>query len=102
MADAPTFEWVCEELERSSALDRLEARGTVRLALKQAGLEVRSVTPEQMSVVIERVLPAELSARGVDDADGLAATLAQGLKAANLDGTGAHAPDEVFQRLGGG
>ena len=48
MPDSAAFEWTCNELEERCSLDRLEARGTVRLALKQAGLEARSVTPEQM------------------------------------------------------
>ena len=43
VADARTFDWVCAQLEERSSLDRLEARGTVRLALKQAGLEPRHV-----------------------------------------------------------
>jgi hypothetical protein len=102
LADAITFERVCEELERRTSFDRLEARGTVRIALKQAGLEPRTVTPEQMKVVVERVLPSELKARGVEDeaavCDGIAAVLAK------LDtGSTPHpdSPDEVFRRLGG-
>ena len=101
LADAATFEWVCDELERSSSLDRLEARGTVRLALKQAGLEARSVTVEQMTVVIERVLADELSARGVESPDTVVSMLATGLKNAGLADTGAEAPDAIFERLGG-
>ena len=66
MADSATFEWVCNELEQRTSLDRLEARGTVRLSLKQAGLEPGTVTTEQMKVVLEKVLPSELDSRGVD------------------------------------
>ena len=51
MADTAAFGWLCNELERVTTLNRLEARGTVRIALKQAGLESRSVTPDQMRVV---------------------------------------------------
>ncbi len=100
MADAAAFEWLCNELERASSLDRLETRGTVRLALKQAGLEARSVTPDQMKVVLEKVLPIELEARGIGDAAGICGGLLPGL--ANVQDAGAtESPDEVFRRLGG-
>jgi hypothetical protein len=104
MADAAAFDWVCARLEQDTSLDRLESRGTVRLALKGAGLEARTVTPEQMKVVIEKVLAAELSARGVQDAPALCARLASRLAgdAASLASSGANeSPDAVFSRLGG-
>ena len=100
MADSPAFAWTCSELERASDLDRLEARGTVRIALKSSGLEAASVLPHQMRVVIERVLPGELVARGVADAETLCARLARGVGTVD-DGTTSESPDEVFRRLGG-
>lgn len=104
MADAPAFDWLCARLEEETSLDRLEARGTVRLALKSAGLEARTVTPEQLGVVIEKVLASELTARGVDDAASLCSRFASGLagQAASLasDAPG-ETPDAVFSRLGG-
>ena len=48
MADSNAFTTLCEKLEQSSTLDRLEARGTVRLSLKQAGLEAASVSASQL------------------------------------------------------
>jgi hypothetical protein len=105
MADAPAFDWMCNRLEQDTSLDRLEARGTVRLALKGAGLDARSVTPEQLAVVIEKVLAAELTARGVDDAAGLCSRFAADLRseAGGLSVAGAsETPDAVFSRLGGG
>ncbi len=99
MADATAFDWICAELEAHSSLDRLEARGTVRLALKDAGLEARTVTADQMKVVAERVLPKELAARGVQDPERVCAELIPGL--AQLDaGPGVETPDAVFARLG--
>ena len=68
MADSEVFDFVCSELERRTNLDRLEARGTVRLTLKQAGLEARNVTAQQMGVAVEKLLPGELESRGVTDA----------------------------------
>ena len=68
MADSPVFDRTCEELEQRTHLERLEVRGTVRIALKAAGLDAQSVDAEQMSVVLRRVLPDEFETRGVDDA----------------------------------
>jgi len=101
MADSHAFEWTCAELERASSLDKLEARGTVRLALKQAGLEARSATASQMVVVVEKVLPGELQTRGIDGADGVCAGLAAGLKdLGDDDAPDADSPEEIFKRLG--
>ena len=100
MADSRAFHYVCEQLEAGTPLDRLEARGTVRLALKQAGLEARSVTPDQMAVVVARILPGELSSRGVEDGVNLCASIDAALQ--NLEaGDVGETPDAVFQRLGG-
>jgi len=102
MADAPAFDWVCSELEQKTSLDRLEARGTVRLALKEAGLDSRSLTPEQMKVVLEKVMPKELAARGVQDPEPLCRALASVVGAVG-SGSGSHVetPEEVFRRLAG-
>jgi hypothetical protein len=101
MANATSFDWVCSELEERSSLDRLEARGTVRIALKQAGLDARSVTRDQMEVVLGKVLPAELEARAVEGAAAICDALRSGVKQLEADG-GSESPDAVFSRLGGG
>ncbi len=101
MATSESFTWVSEELERITSLERLEARGTLRLVLKKAGLDASSVTTKQMEVVVRELLPEELRNRGVEgDA---CEHLLRGLPAANLSDTevAAESPEEVFQRLGG-
>jgi len=100
MADSPAFERACEVLERDTSLDRLEARGTVRLALKAAGLEPRSVSADQMAVVVTKVLAGELSSRGVEDGDRVCAALAAELPGI-AGATGGETPEAVFARLGG-
>ena len=100
MADSPAFDWTCEALENETDLDRLEARGTVRLALKSSGLLAANVRSDQMRVVLERVMPAELTARGVPSASDLCCRLAEGVLAVATDVTD-ESPDDVFRRLGG-
>ena len=100
MADSKAFTTLCEELERTSSLDRLEARGTVRLALKQAGLEANAVSASQLAVVVEKILPAELRTRGIDNPDSLCGQLARTLKSMPDEQVG-ESPEAVFKRLGG-
>lgn len=99
MPDSAAFEFVCSALERRTDLDRLQARGTVRLALKEAGLDARSAGVEQMQVVVDRVLPRELESRGVADADALCADLVLGLEKVT-DDAAVETPETVFRRLG--
>src|SRR5215468_3351896 len=63
MADSPAFVFVCEELERLTKLTRDEARGTVWLALRDAGFTASAVGPREMKVVLERLMPRELASR---------------------------------------
>jgi hypothetical protein len=67
-AESPAFDRTCEALQERTNLDRLEASGTVRIALKVAGLDGASVDPVQMVIVLRKVLPSELEPRGISDA----------------------------------
>lgn len=53
-----------------------------------------------MRVVIEKVLPGERIARGVDNAEGVCSGLALGVARVSR-GAGVESPDEVFKRIGG-
>jgi hypothetical protein len=101
MADPTAFDWICAELERLTSLETLEARGTVRLALKKAGLEARNATPAQLAVAVERVLGGELQARGIENSDEVCGQLAIGLKSQGSTSSAGESPEEVFKRLGG-
>ena len=100
MADGKVFDRVCAELESSTALDRLAARGTVRIALKEAGLDPATTTPAQMRVVVQRVLPRELETRGVSDAEAICKAIFESLGAIQ-DAVVGESPEAVFERLGG-
>ena len=101
MAESKLFDKVCELLDAATDLDKLESRGTIRLAPKSAGLDARSLDKGQMDVVLERVLPGELNLRGVADADEACKQIAAGI--GDLDGVGPDrsSPEEIFRRLGG-
>ena len=80
MSDAAAFTLVCDHLERSTGLDRPAARGTVRLALKEAGFDSESVSPRQMRGVVKGILPTELHALRIEDVPGHTQSLLGRLK----------------------
>jgi hypothetical protein len=100
MAASQAFDQVCQALEGASPLSRLEARGTVRLALKEAGLDANAVTPAEMALVIERVLPQELKSRGIANAASICEALRSAIDAEASPSPTHNGPEAVFQRLG--
>jgi hypothetical protein len=101
VAEESTFDFLCGELERESTLDRLEARGTVRIAIKQAGLDPHTARPHELAVVVRKVLPNELTARGVDDSDAVCSALAKRVAEHDAGEVG-ETPEAIFARLGNG
>jgi hypothetical protein len=103
MADNP-FDFAAERLEHHASLDRLAARGTLRIALKAAGLDPKNLTGAQLQVVFEKVMPGELESRGISDArDVCAAVLADvGSARGGAADAGATSPDDIFRRLADG
>ena len=100
MADS-LFEFVAAQLEQSTALDKLEARGTLRIALKDAGLDPRSVTSDQMAVMLTKAMPKELTSRGVERADEICRGLATAAKAYQAQrSSSVESPEDIFRRLG--
>jgi hypothetical protein len=100
MNGSPAFTWTCAEIERTTSLSELVARGTVRLALKQAGLEPQSVSGNEMAIVLREILPQELANRAVADAKRVCGEIAGRILGRNFAGSDAVA--DVFHRLGGG
>lgn len=100
------FEFACGSLERNTPLEKLEARGTVRLALKQSGLDAASVDSTQMAVMLKRVMPTELRARGVEDPEGVCNQMIRELKDHRLQSAdpaqAGDSPEAIFRRLSGG
>jgi hypothetical protein len=95
------FDFAAERLEHHASLERLEARGTLRIALKAAGLDSKKLTGTQLQVVFEKLMPGELDSRGVNDVQGVCAAVLADL--ANAGGSEEDAsatnPDEIFRRL---
>jgi len=103
MAETEAFSTVCDHLERSTALGRPAARGTVRLALKEAGLDPESVTPSQMAIVTTKLLRAELESLRIADVEGHCLSIRARLKRLGTGpADGEATPEAVFERLAAG
>ena len=97
------FDIAAERLGESSDMERLAARGTLRLALKQAGLDTDNLTIPQLRTVFEKLMPKELEARGVVDAAASCKTAMGAIErvASETELAASNSPDEIFKRLGG-
>jgi hypothetical protein len=77
-----------------------QSRGTVRLALKDAGIELRTLNKSQALVLVERVLPHELQLRGVANAPALCAEICESLRTLRLEQASPETAEAIFARLG--
>lgn len=102
MADSPIFEWACTVLEKATTMNKLQARGTLRLVLEGAGLDSSSLTSRQFKVVAAKLLPKELRVRRIQNVDALCAELADVPRSVemNAEDKRREQPEDVFRRLG--
>jgi hypothetical protein len=95
------FDWTANAVETRTTLSRLEARGTLRHILKDAGLPVDRTTRKQMEVVLTALAPKHLQTTGVAQAEAVCQAILEDLKTAVVDEShDADSPEEVFDRLG--
>ena len=97
------FDCAAQKLEALTDLDRLQARGTLRIALKEAGLDTKDLSFIQLAAVFEKVMPHHLEARAVDDAGGICNAVLKEVRllVASSDVPAINSTDEIFGRLGG-
>ena len=96
MASSALFDAIAEALEQTSDLDRMEARGTLRLALRETGLKPESVTSEQAQAVVQFILPDMLADRGVEQPEQICGSLA-GVATATPGAT--QSAEDLFRRV---
>jgi hypothetical protein len=98
---ASLFDFAAEKLEQHTGFSQLEARGTLRIAVKSAGLDPKSLTVAELRVVFEKLMPGELAQRGVEDTLAACAAVVRDLGNAPVaaDGSPSSNPDDVFRRL---
>ena len=96
------FAWLAQALEQRTPMNAAQCRGTVRLALKNAGLEAKSVTAPELRVVLHKIMPRELEVRGIDDGTKVCTELVADLDGADVapaEPSPRSQADSVFQRI---
>lgn len=99
MSDQSVFDLVSEKIEESTPLNRLESRGTLRIALKDAGFDAKAVSASQLVVVIQKLLPQHFEERGISDAASVCETISGCLSGAAAEDS-SDSPEAIFTRLG--
>ena len=102
--DTTIFDFAAERLKHHAELDQLTARGTLRIALKAAGLESNNLTGAQLRVVFEKVMPGELESRGISNVPDVCAAVLADLSRAGpaAELASATSTDDIFRRLADG
>jgi len=77
VATASVFDLAAEQIEQKTMLDRLQARGTLRIAVRDAGLDAKTVSAQALARVITTKLPHELQVRGVEDAEAVCLSIGE-------------------------
>jgi hypothetical protein len=99
MSDSPVFEFVCEQVQNEAQLSRLEARGTVRLLLKEVGLDPQVVGKGAAILAVDRFLEQALRVRRVADAGPATARILKALRDSGLEDPDGEDPAAIFGRI---
>lgn len=85
----------------ATTLSEAQARGTVRIALRKGGLDPSTVDVDDMSRVLERIMPKELEVRGYADAKEICQSLRSTLAGADLSSvpTDEQGAESILRRL---
>jgi len=96
------FDLVADRLEQRTDLDRLEARGTLRIAFKKAGVDSKAFGLTELRAVFEKIMPGELEKRAVSDAEAICSSVLKSVaaEAGEAAETSAASRDEIIRRLG--
>ena len=94
------FMFACDTIAAKGGLSGPQARGAIRLALKDAGLDARTVLPREMAVVFEKMMRTRLVAQGIaaEQADKLCREMASTLREMHTEDRGTAAAS-MFDRL---
>jgi hypothetical protein len=95
------YDEFCRQIETCASLTDLQAMGTARILVKEAGLDAKTATPAQLAVVASKLLPRQLEVLGVAGSAGVAAKVHAALTTLAPSSAASSAPEAVFRRLGG-
>jgi len=98
------YDEFCRQIETCASLTDLQAMGTARILVKEAGLDAKTATPAQLAVVASKLLARQLEVLGVAGSASVAAKVHAALTALTAlapSSAASSAPEAVFRRLGG-
>jgi hypothetical protein len=98
MTPASLFDWISDQVEQATNWSRLEARGTVRLALKELGLDPRTVRKREVTAAVRIALGPALMSRRVTNASAVCEELIRRLEVVDIEPV-ADSPEEIFRRI---
>lgn len=98
MVESPVFSWAAEQLEVLSKMTRLQARGTLRRLLKDAGLDGETLTRTEWQQVARKMLANALRKQGITAVDDLVKNLSNIPEKIGM--TNSDSALEIFRRLG--
>jgi hypothetical protein len=93
------FDWVCDRVTERTELSRSEARGLLRVVLRDFGFSPERVTRAQLTLVITRSLASAMARVKVPSPKTVCEELARDLANADIGDTPEDAA-AVFARLG--
>ena len=95
------FALVADRLEALTELDRLQARGTLRITLKMAGVDAKKFTVAELEAVFATIMPDALTRCGATNAAEVCSSVLASLPSDVLDESGdsAASRDEIMRRL---
>ncbi|MEM6531075.1 MAG: hypothetical protein AAF654_00560 [Myxococcota bacterium] len=64
------FDIAADELEAQTELNRLQARGVIRLMLKDAGFDASEAASNTLRIVVAQTLPGKLETHGISATQG--------------------------------
>ena len=99
MSDSPVFELVCEHVQKDAGVSRLEARGTVRLLLKEVGLDPQLLSKAAALLAVDRGLVRALRVRRVAEPELVKARVVQALQQSALEDPAGDDPEAIFARI---
>ena len=93
------FTIVADRLCELSELNRLEARGTIRIAFKNAGVDAKCFGLDDLEAILAKILPGELENLGCADSRSICDEILKSVRIA-LPETATDSRDEIMRRLG--
>lgn len=101
MSAPSLFDWFADRIVLRTSLSRVEARGMLRVVLRECGLPVETLAPAQLRPVVQRMLGPALQRVKVAYTDAVCESLLKDLEESPAPSSAGEDAAAVFGRMGG-